>query len=143
MRVFLDTNVVLDLLLQREGYQHPARLMQLHEDGKITLCQSALSLANIAYILRKCFSPGVLAPTLKQLSCVSEILPLDEQVFEDAVLLEGPDFEDILQLVCASRNGCDIVITRNVKHFNISAQPSNPFKKPEIMTPEEYLLNYR
>ena len=143
MRVFLDTNVVLDLLLQREGYQMPAQIMQLHEEGKITLCQSALSLANIAYVLRKYFSPGGLAPTLKQLSCLSEILPLDESVFEDALMMEGPDFEDILQLVCASHNGCDVFVTRNVKHFNISAGLLKSFNKPEVMTPEDYLLNNR
>ena len=139
-RVFLDTNVVLDILLQREGYQYSSQLLQMSEDRRIVTCQSALSLANIAYIARKFLSPGVLSPTLKQLSILSEILPLTESVFSDAIMMEGPDFEDILQLVCASHNNCDVLITNNVKHFKIGRGMLPSFRMPEIATPESFLL---
>ena len=139
-RVFLDTNVVLDILLQREGYLYSSRILQMSEDKKIVTCQSALSLANIAYIVRKFLSPGVMTPTLKQLTCLSEILPLTESDLSDAVMMDGPDFEDILQLVCASHNRCDVLITNNINHFKVGRGLLTAFKMPEIMTPESFLL---
>ena len=55
-------------------------------------------------------------------------------------MMDGPDFEDILQLVCASHNDCDVLITNNVKHFKIGRGLLPSFKMPEIMTPESFLL---
>ena len=141
-RVFLDTNVVLDILLERPGFQHCAKILQLYEDGAITLCQSSLSLANIAYVIRKELPRHLLSPTIQQLSAIIEIVPLDNADIQDAVLMDGPDFEDTLQLVCASRNGCDILITRNIKHFKTKKGLLEHFRMPEILTPVDYLLKY-
>ncbi len=67
-RLFLDTNVLLDVLLERPGYQATLKLLQAGSDGRVSLCTSILSMANIAYVLRKTTNPGLLTPTLKQLS---------------------------------------------------------------------------
>ena len=140
-KVFLDTNIILDMLLERPGYEFSANLFQMHDDGKIEVLQSSLSLANIAFVIRKEFSKGCLQPTIKQLCEVSEVLSVDESTIQTAVMMDGPDFEDILQLVCASEGGCDYVITRNVKDFKITKGLLPDFRMPEICTPEDFLLS--
>ena len=52
-RLFLDTNVLLDVLLERPGYEAVLDILQLGSDGKVALCTSYLSMADIAYVLRK------------------------------------------------------------------------------------------
>ena len=52
-RVFFDTNIILDLIQERPGYDDAARILQKQEDGDIDVCLSVLSVANVAYVLRK------------------------------------------------------------------------------------------
>ena len=52
-RIFLDTNILLDLIQYREHYQESIAILQCAFDGKFDVFASTLSYANIAYILRK------------------------------------------------------------------------------------------
>ena len=96
-------------------------------------------MANIAYILRKKLSPGILTPTLLQIASLVNVLPMDEKLFREAVMLSGPDFEDILQTVCAAHGGCDMLITHNPKHFIIQAGLAQDWAPPRILAPEDYI----
>lgn len=138
-RLFLDTNVLLDILLERPGYEPALDILQLGADGKATLCTSYLSMANIAYVLRKEYCGGILLPTLKQISSLVEVLPMDSAQLQKAMLLSGPDFEDILQAVCAVSSGCRIILTHNVKHFTIHRGLAADWPQPEVLTPEAFL----
>jgi len=137
-RLFLDTNVLLDVLLERPGFQSALKLLQAGSDGRVSLCTSILSMANIAYVLRKTTNPGLLTPTLKQLSSLMEVLPMDAAQLDNAILLSGPDFEDVLQAVCAVQGGCPQLITRNPKHFNIQPGLLSDWTPPRILTPEAF-----
>ena len=137
-RLFLDTNVLLDVLLERPGYQAALKLLQAGSDGRVSLCTSILSMANIAYVLRKTLNPGLLTPTLKQLSTLLEVLPMDSGQLDHALLLSGPDFEDVLQAVCAVQGGCAQLITRNPKHFNIQPGLQPGWTPPRILAPESF-----
>ena len=53
MKIFVDTNVLIDLICQREGYDQAGKILALGEFSQYTLYTSVLSIANIAYILRK------------------------------------------------------------------------------------------
>jgi len=138
-RLFLDTNVLLDILLERPGYEAALDILQLGSDGKAVLCTSYLSMANIAYVLRKELSGGILLPTLKQISSLVEVLPMDGAQLQQALLLSGPDFEDILQAVCAAAAGCRIILTHNTKHFAIHRGLAPDWIQPEALTPEAFL----
>lgn len=142
-RLFLDTNVLLDILLERPGYLDMLDILQLGSEGKVSLYASYLSMANIAYVLRKDVNGSVLFPTLKQLSSLIGILPMDNEQLQKALLLTGPDFEDILQAVCAEAAGCQVVITHNVRDFAIRQGLSPSWTPPEIQTPETFLQHYR
>ncbi len=138
-RVFFDTNIILDLILERPGYDAAARILQKQEDGDIDVCLSVLSVANVAYVLKKTLPHPLVEPTLKQIASVMEVLPMDNEQFQQALLLSGPDFEDIMQLTCAIAGGCQVIITHNPRDFHVGKGLAEEFQMPEIFTPEEYI----
>ena len=138
MKLFLDTNVLLDIILERPGFEAPLEVFQKASDGLVELYASYLSMANIAYILRKNYK-GALIPTIKQLSCLLTVLPMDGHQLETAMMLEGPDFEDILQAVCAKDAGCETILTHNPAHFHIGSGLFPEWRCPQVSTPEEFL----
>ena len=138
-RIFLDTNVMLDLIQERPGYAACARVLQRQEDGEIEVCLSVLSMANIAYVLRKTVPPLLVIPTLKQIFSVVQVVSMDDTQLQQSLLMDGPDFEDILQLSCAAAHGCSILLTHNPRDFQIRRGLAAASSLPTILTPEEYL----
>ena len=133
--VFVDTNVIIDFLCQRDGALKAAEILQLSEKGVVRNFVSVLTMANVAYILRKVFRQQDLIMHLASLLEILNILPMDENQFKMALTIDGPDFEDILQEVCAEANCCDVIVTNNTKHFSFSSIP--------IYTPSEFLEVFR
>lgn len=140
-RLFLDTNVLLDVLLERPGYQPVLQILQQGADGTVSLSVSLLSMANIAYVLRKDQSGLVLQPTLKQIAALVDVLPMDNAQMQRALLLEGTDFEDTLQAVCAESGHCSAIITHNPKDFRIRKGLVSDWTPPVVLTPEEFVLD--
>lgn len=143
-KVFLDTNILLDLFLERPGFEYSARILQAGENGKADLCCSFLTMANLAFILRRTLSSPLLIPTIMQIKSLIEVLPMDEEQLSEACLMDGPDFEDILQTICAIKGACTHLVTRNVAHFRITSTKraqidANAF--PVVCTPEEFEIN--
>jgi predicted nucleic acid-binding protein len=138
-RIFFDTNIMLDLIQERPGYEACAQILQHQEDGEIEVCLSVLSMANIAYVLRKTVPPFLVIPTLKQISSVVRIVPMDDAQLQQSLLMDGPDFEDILQLTCAIANDCTVLITHNPRDFRIRKGLATAASLPEILTPEDFL----
>ena len=139
MKLFLDTNVLLDLLLEREGYEKAVPVFQLQEEGKLSLCVSILTMVNVAYVYRKTVGQRLAVVNLRYLSSLLEVLPMDGPMLQQAIYREGPDFEDILQAVCAVSGGCDTLITHNPKHFNILPGLMQDWVLPRILAPEDYV----
>lgn len=132
---------MLDLIQERPGYEAAARILQKQDNGEITVCMSTLSIADIAYVLRKTVPASLIVPTLKQISSVVEIVPMDDSQLQQAFILNGPDFEDLMQLTCAVANGCTKIITHNPRDFRISKGLLDRFSFPDILSPEEFELN--
>ena len=130
-RIFLDTNVIVDFILERDGAEDAANILQLGEDGKIELSVSFLTMANTAYIARKGHTQEQLYNIMADLSAMFKTLPMDEIQLQQALQNPATDFEDMLQYQCAKANFCDIIITRNSKHFAFAEIP--------VLTPSEYL----
>ena len=130
-RIFLDTNVIVDFILERDGAEDAANILQLGEDGKIELSVSFLTMANTAYIARKGHTQEQLYNIMADLSAMFKTLPMDEVQLQQALQNPATDFEDMLQYQCAKANFCDIIITRNSKHFAFAEIP--------VLTPSEYL----
>lgn len=130
-KIFIDTNVLIDFILEREGAKNAADILQLGEEKKIRTAASFLTLANTAYIIRKGRTQTELYALLTDLSDMIEILPMDERQFKSALMQPASDFEDVLQYECAKTYGCDVIVTRNSKHF--------PFAQIPVLSPAEFL----
>ena len=137
-RVLFDTNIILDLIQERPGYDSAARILQKQEEGDLTVCLSVLSVANIAYVLRKTVPTCLRTPTLKQISSLFEVLSMDDSQLQQAIMLEGHDFEDLLQLTCAIAHDCSKIITHNPRDYRIRKGLLTKISVPEIATPEEF-----
>ncbi len=126
MRVFLDTNVLLDTLVARDNPQFAkdaATILSLGENGTFDLYMSALSISTIAYVLKN-MSPSVKKSIISDLVDIVEVLPsLPEHV---ANMLNGQmsDIEDALQVQSALEGRCDVIVTRNVHDFTLSEIPA-------------------
>lgn len=126
-RIFIDTNILIDLLLKREGYTAAANILTIREEKIV----SVLTMANIAYILRKTLKGDSLYAALEKLSNLVSVESLTTKDYQDALNLKAVDFEDALQYFCAYSSGCDVIITRNKKDFTFSRLP--------VLSPDEYL----
>ena len=89
-KVFLDTNVLLDYLFDREEFaQDAAVILEVGQDGKVSLCVSALTFANIAYIARRKYKGASLYALLKDIRKMCEVAPVDESVIDNALVLQS------------------------------------------------------
>lgn len=139
MKVFLDTNILLDLLLERDGFEESAILFNMQDQGKLKLYVSLLTMVNVAYVYKKSVGNNMAVVNLKYLSTLVEVLPMDNAQLQQAILMEGPDFEDVLQLTCAAEGTCDYFITRNGKDFKIKRGLADTIPLPAVLSPSDFL----
>lgn len=116
--VFVDTDIVIDLLARREPFYGAAvRLFSLAETGKISLSVSSLTFANLFYILRKQVSGKNAHEVLRNLKQLVTVLPVDDDTIEQALGAGFTDFEDAIQYYSALSAGCSSLLTRNGRHY--------------------------
>lgn len=133
-RLFLDTNVMLDLLGERKPFYYSvAQMASLADHGKIQLTASSLSYATAYYIVSKYERSDIVKDKLRKFKILSQISDLNEIVVEKALNSDFKDFEDALQYHCALHSNCHFIITRNGKDFKHSNIP--------VMTADEYLVS--
>ncbi len=131
-RVFLDTNIMLDLLGERDPfYTSIAQLATLADQKKLKMIVSPISFATVNYFLSKYDGIYNAKEKLRQFKILCEISKIDETIVEKALNSNFEDFEDSLQYFCALDSKCDVMITRNGKDFKLSLIP--------VMTADEYL----
>lgn len=130
--IFLDTDVILDLLLKREPHFISARtLFARIETGLIQGFTSALVLWNIYYLVEKYASRKIARARVAKLRILLSILPVDDRIIEQALQSDIKDFEDAVQLFAARSQGIQTLITRNKKDY--------PKAEIQVMTPREFL----
>lgn len=131
-KIFVDTDIVLDLLSARQPhYDFAAELFSLADQGKIKLHVSSLSFANVNYILSKHFTIDQARKKLLNFKTLVSVLPVNDKIIELALGSEFKDFEDAIQYFSALEGSLTTLLTRNIKDF----------KKAEIsvMSPEQFL----
>ncbi len=131
-RLFLDSDVILDLLLKREPFSIYTQLIinQSKSEG-FELNTSPLIFANINYILSKKIGNMLARDNLKIFAKLINILNFDGDIIEIALNSQFTDFEDSIEYFIAERFKCDVIITRNTKDYKHAAIP--------ILTPEQFL----
>ena len=135
-RLFIDNNVMLDLLGERiPFYESVAKIATLADRGEVTMVGSALSYATVSYFLTKFENTERAKDKLRKFKIISEICALDALIIEKGLNSNFANFEDSLRYFSALKSDCSILITRNGKDFKESQIP--------IKTADEYLKSIK
>ena len=131
-KVFVDTDIIYDLLSKRHPfYLAAAQLFTLADEGKIQIFISALSLANIHYLISKEKYANEANEILRKFKVIVHVTPLTEKIIDLALNSEFTDFEDAIQYFSALQNDIEILLTRNLKDYK-KAQIS-------VLTPQDFI----
>ena len=118
MRVFVDTNIVVDFLGKRDPFFHDAAIIfEMSRLGKIEVVVSSLTIVNCAYILRKQFSNVVTLNKIEDFCQMLRISPIDRTVILNALSSRPADYEDAVQYFSAKSFTPDVIITRDKTGF--------------------------
>lgn len=132
MVLLIDANILLDVLLDRKEFvKESALVWKLCETRQMKGYVSALTFANIMYIMRKELTPEKTEEVFRRLNLIFELADFSGSVLEKAVEMKWSDFEDAVQSATAERVHADYVITRNIRDFGRS--------KIMALTPTEFL----
>ena len=132
-KIFVDTDVILDLLGQRIPHFHfSAVLFTFAEMKKLELYTSPLILANTFYILRKQLGNDEAKKALRKLRILLHIIDSSESVVDKALNSDFSDFEDAIQYYTALEHGISVILTRNLRDYKNASVI--------VQTPEAFLV---
>jgi predicted nucleic acid-binding protein len=133
MKVLIDTNIVLDVLLNRQPYcQEAAKIIVLSEKEIIESYVSASAITDIYYITQKEYkNKQITIDLIKKILKVISVATITENNIYQALDLDWNDFEDSVQYIVGESISADYIITRNVDDFNNGTI--------KIVTPEQFL----
>ena len=131
-KIFVDTDIIMDLLAKREPhYQFAAELFSLADQGKIQICISPLSFYNISYIVFRNYNSSKSRNNLLKFKTLVHFLPVNDKVIDLTLTSDFKDFEDGIQYFTALEHNVNILITRNLKEYKTA--------EITILTAEQYL----
>ena len=131
-KVFIDTNVLIDFLGEREPfYDAAARIVSQADRKEIELMTSSLSYATASYILMRYNPRELVMRKLKQFTPLCTVTNVGAEEVNLSLCSAFSDFEDALQYHSALKAGASEMITRNKKDFRLASLP--------VYTPDEYL----
>lgn len=124
-RIFVDTNVIVDLIADRKPFSKFAiELFQKAENKKATLFTSSHSIATTHYLLKKYIGEKELRNILYALLDYVTVVPVSVDTLKKGLRSKHKDFEDAVQIICASSvENIDCIVTRNIKDFQGSEIP--------------------
>lgn len=121
MKLLIDTNVILDIALERKPFvEHSALLLKTAQKRKLPLFISATTVTDIYYITRKEKGKSIAIAFLKDLLQFIDIASLDKNIILQSMESDMPDFEDAIQTFSAKQEGITTIITRNETDFEHS-----------------------
>lgn len=133
MRLLVDANILLDVLQARELHLEKSSLIwKLCETGQAEGYISALTFANLVYVMRKELSPEGIKDILNKLALIFRFADLSEEDLVRAADLGWKDFEDAVQCATAERIGADYIVTRNVRDF-LKSRTATAFTPAELL----------
>jgi len=129
MRFLLDTNIVVDIITKRKGYEVSLCLLKHCEIKRAEGYITATTVTDVMYILRKHIKPEAVREAVKTLMLIVDVAGVLKSDIKAALFSGMKDFEDAVQASCAGRIKADYIVTRNVKDFAGSPVP--------VITPNE------
>ncbi len=132
MKVLFDTNIILDVLLDRKPFaDHASFLMSRVEQAEIKGFLCATTVTTIHYLLAKYLDEGQALINIHSMMALFEVAAVNRIVIESALNSKFTDFEDSVLHESARHAGVEYIITRNIKDFKKSKIPA--------FTPTEFL----
>jgi predicted nucleic acid-binding protein len=118
VKILFDTNIVLDLLMDRLPYaDDAAALFSRVENGTVMGYLCATTLTTVYYIAAKTVGTVKAQEQIRKLLTLFEVAPVNRSVIESALDLGFADFEDAVLHGAACHVGADAIVTRNQKDF--------------------------
>jgi predicted nucleic acid-binding protein len=135
-KVFLDTNIIVDLIADRKPFsKFSIEIFKKAEENKIKLFTSSHSIATTHYLLKKYLEEKLLRDVLYNLLDYITVVAVDTDVLKKGLRSKHKDFEDSIQILCASTiENIDCIVTRNIKDFRDS--------EILVLTPDEFCLKH-
>mgnify|MGYP006194778801 CR=1 FL=1 len=131
-KLFLDVNIVVDFLGEREHfYKSAAKLLTLADRKKIKIFTSPTSISTTYYLLTKYENAKIALEKIRRFKLLCSIAVMDDEVIDKAINSDFKDFEDAMQYYSAIASNCDLIITRNEKDFKNALIP--------VMNADSYL----
>lgn len=122
MKVLIDTNIILDVLLNRRPFvEKSVKVFEAAEKRKVEAFVTSNSVTDIVYILRKAYSMEEIRANLLIMFGFIKILNVGANDIINALKTDVTDFEDAVIIQCARQADMSLIITRNIKHFKDSA----------------------
>ena len=131
MKIFVDNDVILDVILEREDFQYSQRLLALVEQKRFTAFTSPLIFTNSFYIVARLKDKKTAWTALKKVRLLFRVSKVTEEIVDLALASDFSDFEDAIQYYTAVNQRVDYLVTRNKKHYAASKIP--------IASPQELL----
>ena len=131
MNLYLDTNVLLDMFLDRDDGSSCILFKKAISGNDCTLFVNDITVINMHYIISKYSTKENALNSVKVLRENCELVIVNEDIIDNAIASDFLDFEDAIQYYCAKQAYSDYIITRNIKDFIHS--------KIKIMTSEQWL----
>jgi predicted nucleic acid-binding protein len=133
LRILFDTNVILDVLLDREPFSSTAaELFSKVEAGDISGYVCATTITTLHYLASKAIGAASAKEKINKLIMLFEVAPVNRAVLDAALLSEFKDFEDAVVHEAALYQGVQGIVTRDFNGFRKS--------KIHVYSPEELLL---
>lgn len=132
MKVFLDANVIIDVVQNRIDFvDASSKVLQLGLDGDCELCASDITFTTVSFYARKQRTLEQLYDVLQSLRDFIDIVPSGKLAIDWALQHKLQDFEDAVQYFTALRSGAECIVSRNVRDY--------PYDDIPVLTPTEFL----
>lgn len=132
MKVLLDTNVVLDVLLERQPYYFASsEIFLLSSKRDLELFITSTIVTDLYYIISKILSKKKAKDFLTNLLDIVDVCGVDKNIILDAMISDFGDLEDTVQYFASKSANINVILTRNKKDFK--------FSEIKVLTPAEFL----
>ena len=115
MRLFIDTNILIDLLdTEREEHENAVTFFSIAKANGVHLFTTGDVIATAAYYVN---NAAVFSQMMAKMNPFLRILPMTNDILSKVNERKHPDYEDLMHIVCAEENGMSAIMTRDKKHY--------------------------
>ncbi|MEA3419099.1 MAG: PIN domain-containing protein [Campylobacterota bacterium] len=132
MKIFIDTNIFLDLILKRDGYEEAMMILNSCSKEIFEGFVADITLLNIDYVASK--QTKDIKDFLKAINRSFHVIGGDNGMFESALKIDNDDLEDTLQYICAKQNICEVIITNDKGFYRTNDM--------RVMGSKEFIANH-